>query len=230
MEASIPAQSDIAASIPYPVNCQNRADGLALLAAVSDSCIAAAFFDPQYRGVLDKLSYGNEGVSRGKGRCGLAQMSHDTILLFLRELSRVLRPSGHLFLWVDKFHLCEDVSSWFAGTSLDVVDLITWNKQKMGMGYRSRRTAEYLLVLQKEPRRAKGCWTNHSIPDVWNESVKKTHAHSKPVELQKQLILATTNAQDIVLDPAAGGYSVLEACRAAGRTFLGCDIEDFIPS
>ena len=26
-------------------------------------------------------------------------------------------PSGHLFLWVDKFHLCQSVLDWFKGTS-----------------------------------------------------------------------------------------------------------------
>ncbi|MDD3920504.1 MAG: site-specific DNA-methyltransferase [Eubacteriales bacterium] len=210
----------------FPLDCRNQADGLTLLSTVSNACIAAAFFDPQYRGVLDKLSYGNEGIGRGMGRCGLPQMSHETILSFLAELDRVLVPSGHLFLWVDKFHLCEDVSSWFAGTDLSIVDMITWNKQKMGMGYRTRRMAEYLLVLQKQPRRAKGCWMNHSIPDVWTEKVKKSHAHSKPIELQKELIRATTHEGDTVLDPAAGGYSVLFACAATNRRFLGCDIID----
>ena len=206
------------------MNQPNRSEGLALLAQVLSGSIAAAFFDPQYRGVLDKLSYGNEGISRGRERSGLPQMSEGTIVAFLRELDRVLRPSGHLFLWVDKFHLCEGVTPWLEGISLQIVDMITWDKEKIGMGYRSRRRSEYLLILQKKPIRAKNCWTVHNIPDVWTEKIVKTHPHSKPVALQKALILATTQAGDTVLDPAAGGYSVLEACREAGRDFIGGDI------
>jgi len=45
--------------------------------------------------------------------------------------------------------------------------------------------------------------------------------------LQKILIEAVTNPLDLVVDPAAGSYSVLEACLLSQRTFLGCDIETF---
>ena len=93
------------------------------------------------------------------------------------------------------------------------------------MGYRSRRKSEYLIVLQKTPVRAKGCWNDHGIPDVWGEKVEKTHPHSKPIELQKRLIEATTWEGDYVLDPAAGGYSVFEACKQCGRNFIGGDVE-----
>ena len=103
--------------------------------------------------------------------------------------------------------------------------MITWDKMKIGMGYRTRRKAEYLVVLQKKPILAKATWTVHDIPDVWDEKVTKVHPHSKPIELQKRLILATTNEQDYICDPAAGGYTVFEACRLTNRNFIGGDIE-----
>ncbi len=208
----------------YLLNQKNSTNGLDLLTDTIDSSISVVFFDPQYRGVLDKLQYGNEGKSRGKARCELPQMSQETIILFLKEINRILKNSGHLFLWVDKFHLCQGILPWCSETKLNLVDMIVWNKGKIGMGYRTRRKSEYLLVLQKSPVRAKGCWTDHAIPDVWEEKVKKTHPHSKPIELQRRLILATSTTNDIILDPAAGGYSVLEACKLANRNFLGCDI------
>ena len=109
-------------------------------------------------------------------------------------------------------------------TELNIVDLVVWDKGKIGMGYRTRRKSEYLLVLQKAPIKAKACWIDHSIPDVWEEKVVKVHPHSKPIELQRRLIAATTMKGDIVCDPAAGGYSVLDACKLADRDFIGCDI------
>lgn len=208
----------------YLPNFKNKADGLALMRILPDATIKTAFFDPQYRGVLDALNYGNEGKGRGKARCQLPQMDEETIRTFIREIDRLLMPHGHLFLWLDKFHLCQGVWPWLAGTSLDIVDLIVWDKGKIGMGYRTRRKSEYLLVLQKRPPRAKGCWTSHSIPDVWLEKTVKTHPHSKPIELQRALILATTNEGDWVLDPAAGGFSVLSSCEGTGRNFIGGDL------
>ena len=67
----------------------------------------------------------------------------------------------------------------------------------------------------------------HSIPDIWEEKVAKVHPHSKPIELQKRLIQATTNEENFVLDPCAGGYSVLTACKDTNRNFIGCDILKF---
>lgn len=61
--------------------------------------------------------------------------------------------------------------------------------------------------------------------DIWREEVVKVHPHSKPVGLQRRLILATTKPGDTVLDPAAGGFSVLEACKGTDRDFIGGDIE-----
>ena len=199
-------------------------DGLTLLSNLPDACVAAAFFDPQYRGVLDKLSYGNEGVLRGQKRSALPQMTSDTITEFIRGINRVLSPSGHLFLWVDKYHLCSGIGEWIDGTGLETVDLVTWDKGRIGMGYRTRRRSEYLMVLQKSPKRAKGVWTRHDIPDVWAEKSVTNAVHPKPVELQRALIEAVTAPGDVVLDPAAGSFSVLEACRLAGRVFVGCDV------
>lgn len=207
-------------------NYENISDGLALMAQIKDKTVSECFFDPQYRGVLDKLNYGNEGVQRGKGRASLEQMSEDLIINFIKEIDRVLKPSGHLFLWVDKFHLCQGVLSWFAETDFNLVDMIVWDKGKIGMGYRTRRKSEYLIVLQKSPVRAKGCWNDHAIPDVWEEKIlNKEHPHTKPFELQKRLIEATTVEGDYVLDPCSGSYSVFKACKEIGRNFIGGDIK-----
>ena len=207
-------------------NIRLKMDGLDFLSRLQQETIPVAFLDPQYRGLLDKMSYGNEGKKRGRGRSALLQMDEKTIAKFVRLIDHSLVPGGHLFLWLDKFHLCTGFANWLAGTRLDVVDLVTWDKGRIGMGYRTRRQGEYLLVLQKQPRRAKGVWTAHDIPDVWRESAdRREHPHKKPVELQAKLIGAVTNPGDVVIDPAAGSFSVLEACRQQGRRFLGCDIE-----
>jgi site-specific DNA-methyltransferase (adenine-specific) len=192
-------------------------DGVELMGKLPNESISVCFFDPQYRGVLDKLKYGNEGKGRGKARCDLPQMGEEIIKNFIIEINRVLKKSGHLFLWVDKFHLCEGVNPWFEGTNLRVVDLITWEKSRIGMGYRTRRKSEYLVVLQKLPLRAKGVWNAHDISDVIAEKTTDKHPHAKPVILQERLIRAVTNEGDIVLDPAMGGGSVFEACKACGE-------------
>lgn len=202
--------------------------GLKLLSQIQNESIALAFFDPQYRGVLDKMKYGNEG-ERQKGRSMLYQMSEEMICEFVHEIYRVLKPSAYLMLWIDKFHLCEGVHGWLENTTFQSVDLITWDKGKMGMGYRTRRQSEYLLVLQKKPIKAKGTWNLHNIRDVWSEKLSREqaglHPHSKPRGLQKALILSCTQEGDVVLDPASGSFSVLECCKEIKRNFIGTDLK-----
>ena len=199
-------------------------DGLELLGKLRDSSLPCVFFDPQYRGILDKMSYGNEGVSRGRARAQLQQMSEMQIIDFCGEISRVLTKQGHLFLWIDKYHLLTGFRKWLDPTELEVVDMIVWDKVKMGMGYRTRKQCEYLVIAQKRPLRTKGVWSIHNIRDIWQEKIKKTHAHSKPVALQSVLIEAVTDKGAVVGDFAGGGFSVLAACQATGRRFLGCDL------
>lgn len=212
-----------------PTNTRIAMEGSEFLERLPDECAAAAFFDPQYRGILDKMKYGNEGKGRGADRANLPQMTEDVIAGFICQIARVIKPSGHLFLWMDKFHLCSDFQNWHGGTPLSVVDMVTWDKGKIGLGYRTRRKSEFCVILQKDPKRAKGVWTIRNIPDVWTEKIaEKTHPHNKPVMLQAELIEAVTEPNDLVIDPAAGSFSVMESCAMKGRVFMGVDVNETV--
>jgi site-specific DNA-methyltransferase (adenine-specific) len=219
---------------------QNVEDGLLMLKALDAKSVRVAFFDPQHRPLMDKMRYGNEGA-RMSARSALPQMPTTVVYDFVCEIARVLRPSGYLFLWVDKFAL---VQGTFNNPLLSSVDLITWEKSRIGMGYRTRRKSDYLLAMQRPPLAARATWrTKPMIPDVWTNEreaaarlyyskeertiLKKPeglHPHAKPEGLQRRIIEATTRRGDVVVDPAAGGYSVMRSALAAGRHFLGCDL------
>lgn len=154
---------------------RNQRCGLRLLVAVPNSVATLCIFVPQYRSVLDKMAYDNEGA-RQKGRGTLIQMDDTTIATLIVEIAQTLNPSGHLLLWINKFHLCQGVAPWLAGTSLSVVDLIVF--------------------------------------------------HLRPPKFQRRLVEAVTTPSVLILDPAAGGFSTLEAVEAytEPRAFLGTDL------
>jgi site-specific DNA-methyltransferase (adenine-specific) len=207
----------------YRRNSAQRGDALALLQSLPDCCTPLVFFDPQHRDALDRLAYGNEGA-RQKGRALLPAMTSDYVDVCCRETDRVLGPSGYLLQWVDTFRLCEAYHLRIANV-LKCVDLIAWDSERIGNGYRSRRRGDYLLVLQKPPLAAKSTWHDHSIPSRWIEKVdRKIHPHAKPIGLITRLIGAITEPGDLVVDPAAGSFVVMRAARALGRDFIGCDI------
>lgn len=196
-----------------------------MLRAMENESAALAIFDPQYRAVLNKLEFGNEGARQSR-RAALPQMSDHDITLFVEQIERVLQASGHLAFWIDKFSIGSGHHlKYFRFSGLQIVDLIAWNTLRFGMGRRSRGSMEYLIIAQKFPQRAKGFWTDKSIRDCWSESSdRELHPHAKPYQLTERIIRATTRRDDTVVDPCAGSYVVLEACRATGRNFMGCDI------
>jgi site-specific DNA-methyltransferase (adenine-specific) len=197
----------------------------ALLRSLPAGCSPLVFFDPQHRSVLDKQKYGNEGA-RQKARCALPQMSDAYIDQCCRETARVLRPSGYLMLWTDTFRLCLSYHLRVADV-LKCVDLISWDDERKpgGNGHRSRRCGGYLLVLQKPPIRARATWRDHGIRDHWSEKVdRKIHPHIKPIGLISRLIGAVTQPGDLVVDPAAGSFIVMQVAIKMQRQFIGCDI------
>ena len=211
-------------TIPLCRNARQRMGAATMLDAVRSSTATLAVFDPQYRGVLDKQKYGNEG-QRQQGRAALPQMSYSDIRHILDELTRVLKPSGHVMLWCDKFTVAEGHHLKWTPPGLQRVDLLAWNKVRQGMGKRLRCRIEYLIVMQKPPTKVKPMWTNRHLDDFWMESADISgHVHAKPIRLTQELIKQVTKRGDLVIDPCAGGYGVLEACRATGREFLGCDL------
>ena len=82
-------------------------------------------------------------------------------------------------------------------------------------------------MLQKHPTNSKK-FTNRSFPNLWGEDKpsisKRKHPHQKPFFLLRTLIEATTQEKDLIVDPCAGSFVVLDACEATGREFLGVDL------
>jgi site-specific DNA-methyltransferase (adenine-specific) len=199
-----------------------RGDALQLLQSLPTASSSLVFFDPQFRGPLDRLKFGNEG-ERQRGRASLPSMSESYIDAICHEIVRVLAPSGYCMRWVDTFSLCEAHHLRVAPV-LTCVDLIAWDNLRMGMGKRSRRRGDYVVALQRPPIIAKN-WRDHSIPSRWVEKVeRKGHPHIKPAGLIGRLIGAVTLPGDLVVDPCAGSFVVLKECRRLGRRFVGCDL------
>ncbi|KLL03902.1 MAG: modification methylase, partial [Mycoplasmataceae bacterium RV_VA103A] len=62
-------------------------------------------------------------------------------------------------------------------------------------------------------------WEENSLP-----TKQRKHPHQKPKELIRALLEATTKGGDLVVDPCAGSFIVLEVCQELGRDYLGCDL------
>ena len=81
----------------------------------------------------------------------------------------------------------------------------------------------------------KDVWTPHpfgakpkdiiEVPTTCNGMGEKTpHPTQKPEELLRKLILASSNENDLILDPFSGSGTTLVASEQLGRNWLGCDL------
>jgi site-specific DNA-methyltransferase (adenine-specific) len=207
----------------FQMNTAQAGDCLELLHGLPDACSPLVFFDPQHRSVLDKLAFGNE-KTRQRGRAGLPAMTDDFIDAICLEIARTLKPSAYCMRWLDTYGLCEAHHLRVPCKTLAPVDLIAWDNMRMGMGKRSRRRGDYLLVLQRPPVTAKN-WRDHGIPSRWAEKVdRKIHPHIKPAGLISRVIGAVTQPGDLVVDPCAGSFVVMQAALGLERNFIGCDL------
>lgn len=80
----------------------------------------------------------------------------------------------------------------------------------------------------------KDTWTPHpmgakpkdviEIPTTCNGMGEKTpHPTQKPEELLRKLLLASSNPNDIVLDPFSGSGTTIVVAEQLGRKWIGCD-------
>jgi site-specific DNA-methyltransferase (adenine-specific) len=211
-----------------PLDMKNVGCGLELLRSTPSDSTPLVFLDPQYRENLDRLKFHNEGSRQGD-RANLPQMSAALIHEFGVESARVVMPGGYIARWCDKFALAEGLVGI---DGLKRVDWLTWDTGTFGMGWRARQRGQHLVFLQKPPihtRKKKGAlrpWLGKpSIPDVWCEKiVNRRHPHQKPFGLLRALIETLSLPGDIIVDPCAGSFVVLDAAHACGRRFLGTDL------
>src|SRR4051794_36876076 len=89
LETKLNSHSLIFKNKTLPFDAKLKMDGLTLLKSLKDYSVSVIFFDPQYRGVLEKMNYGNEG-ERQIQRSKLPQMNEKAIISFVREIDRVL--------------------------------------------------------------------------------------------------------------------------------------------
>jgi DNA modification methylase len=68
------------------------------------------------------------------------------------------------------------------------------------------------------------------ITDVWDDinfySEERYHPTQKPQKLIERLIIASSNEDDVVLDPFMGGGSTGVACKNLNRNFIGIEIDE----
>lgn len=137
-----------------------------------------------------------------------------------KELFRVLKPTGHIFVFCNAAFYSPMYTLW------DKTALLVWDKTIPGYGYIWRRQHELIIT-----GRNKGCYKRRSWGDgdVLQYKIvpasKRLHPAEKPVELLRELIRTVTPTGGTVLDPFAGSGATLAAAKQEECDFIGIEID-----
>ncbi len=202
------------------IYCMDCIEGMQQIGTASVDCIIT---DPPY--AIPASHYQSRAKSRWKNK-----YSDNSILEFfwtavLDEAVRVLRPSGHLFVFCNGNSYPVFYVPVFE--RFDNAKSLVWDKGHFGFG-RGFRNQHELIVWGRnesaaflEDGRAHADVLRHP---VISQAVRE-HPVEKPESLMMELIAPTTPEGGLVLDPFCGSGTVLTAAKKLNRHFIGFDLD-----
>lgn len=146
----------------------------------------------------------------------------------LNEFIRVMKKPN-IYIWCNKSQIL-DYMIFFIKENNCNFNIIIWHKTNAmplcGSKYLS--DCEYCLYFYKDIKLNTTYKTAHQIynlPINLKDKQKYGHPTIKPLEIINNLIINSSNVNDIVLDCFMGSGTTAVACKENGRHFLGFEID-----
>lgn len=230
----------------YQANC------LDILAELPENSVDMIFADPPYNlsnggfsvhaGRMVSVNKGDWDKSRG------FKDDYDFHYKWLEACRRVLKPHGTL--WVSgTYHSIYQCGHALQALGYHILNDIAWFKPNAAPNLSCRyftASHETLIWARKEKKAKhtfnynimkKGGWSEDSLKkpglqmrSVWSIGTPKPvekklgkHPTQKPEDLLKRIVLASTNKDDLVIDPFTGSSTTGIAAYLQGRKFIGID-------
>lgn len=214
-------------------------DCLEMMKKIPDKSISCIVTDPPYiheKGGRGKMLLG-DALDREKFNMKeLGDFGEENIYNFLNATKRLMKkPQWYIFCSEKQivYYLNWCIENKFK------YNILTWNKPLSVMNRERYSTnIEYIIKIYSN-----GCALNKLDLDNNPSYTKyyskyktytqirgkeKYHPSQKPVELLEELLMVSTNEQDIVLDPFMGSASTGVACLNLNRNFIGIELDEAI--
>ena len=229
-------------------------DSLKLLEELSENSIDMIFADPPYNLSNGGFTcYAGRAVSVNKGdwdKSNGLEDDFDFHLNWITACRRVLKPNGTI--WISgTYHSIYQCGYALQSAGYHILNDISWFKPNASPNLSCRfftASHETLLWARKDKKGKHkfnyeemkgGNWPedflkkrDSQMRSVWAIGTPKPvekrfgkHPTQKPVDLLKRIVLASTNKNDLVLDPFTGSSTTGLATYLYGRKFIGIDTE-----
>jgi modification methylase len=167
---------------------------------------------------------------------------------WLKECRRVLKPNGAIWV-IGSYHNIFRVGTILQDLGYWMLNDVVWRKTNPMPNFRGRRftNAHETLIWASRSEESKYCF-NYDAMKVFNDDQQmrsdwtlplctggerlknadgdKLHPTQKPEALLQRVLLATTQAGDIVLDPFFGTGTTGAVAKQLGRHFIGIEREE----
>ncbi len=219
-------------------------DALDFLRSIPSDSVDCIWTDPPYLLSNDGFTcVAGKRVKVNKGEWDRSQgieADHQFNTDWLSECYRVLKPAGTIWI-TGTLHVYLSVGMALLQLGYRILNDITWEKPNPppNLGCRCfTHSTETVLWATKAPKGSKHKYTFHyqemrqeaggkQMKSVWkiapagrDEKQFGKHPTQKPVALIDRCIRASTNKEDLVVDPFAGSGATGVACLRTGRRFL----------
>ncbi len=220
-------------------------DCINALKNIKGKSVDVIFADPPYflsgGGITCK---GGKVASVNKGKWDEKISIHEKYKFnkgWIKACERVLKDNGTI--WISgSMHNIYSVGVVLEELGFKIINNITWQKTNPPPNMSCRmftHSTETILWAKKDYIKAKHVFNydlmkknngNKQMKDVWNFSAPKLsekkhgkHPTQKPLDLLFTIIQASSNEDDIVLDPFCGSSTTGVACNKLKRKYLGID-------
>ena len=236
-----------------PLNQILVADCLAALKSLPDDSIDMAFADPPYNLQLKNALHRPDQSK--VDACTDDWDKFDNFAAYdaftrswLAQLRRVLKPTGTLWV-IGSYHNIFRVGTALQDLGFWILNDIIWRKSNPMPNFRGTRftNAHETLIWAAHDENATNYVFNYQAMKALNEDVQmrsdwnlpicngherlkdtdgdKLHPTQKPESLLHRVILSSTNAGDVVLDPFFGTGTSGAVAKKLGRHFIGIEAE-----
>lgn len=195
-----------------------------LIKNIPDNSIDLVIIDPPY--LFDSFGGGCFGNERKASRKELEKIRHGFDYLIIDELKRIMKKTN-IYIFCSKAQL-KDLFNIFAEEN---IDLLVWHKTNpipaIANNYLS--DLEYLFFAREKGVKVNCTYERSSklYESPMNKADKEKYKHPtiKPLPFIKNLILNSSNQEDIVLDCFSGSGTTCVAAKELNRKFIGIEID-----
>jgi site-specific DNA-methyltransferase (adenine-specific) len=213
----------------------------------NDKSVDMIFADPPYFLSNDGITCsGGKMVSVNKGEWDRAlsiNEKHKFNRKWIKECYRILKDNGTI--WISgTLHNIYSIGMALEEEGFKIINNITWQKTNPPPNLACKtftHSTETILWARKDLKNIKYTFNyetmkklnnNKQMKDVWTTSLTKPsekkqgkHPTQKPLEILDKIIIASTNKNDLILDPFCGSSTTGISAIRLNRKYIGIDKE-----